>query len=116
MTYILAFLCCGIICSLSQFVLEKSKLTPGHINTGLVILGCILTGFGIYDKIIDIFHAGATVPIINFGYLLVTGASEGYDTYGFWGLFKGVFANAGTGIAVAIFSAFIVTLLFKIKQ
>ena len=116
MIYLLSFLCCGTICAISQYALEKSKLTPGHINTSLVIIGCILSGFGIYDKIIDIFHSGASVPIMNFGYLLVTGASEGYDTYGFIGLFKGIFMNSGAGISIAIVSAFIVSLIFKIRN
>ena len=116
MTYLLAFIFCGIVCAISQFVLEKSKLTPGHINTILVILGCILSGFGIYDELISIFHAGATVPIINFGHLLVTGASEGFKTYGFVGLFKGIFMYSGAGISVAIVCAFIISLFFKVKH
>lgn len=116
MNYLLAFIFCGIVCAISQFILEKSKLTPGHINTGLVILGCILSGFGIYDKIISIFHAGATVPIINFGHLLVTGACEGFKTYGIIGLFKGILVNSSAGISVAIVMAFIVSLFFKVKH
>ena len=116
MDYLLSFLFCGLVCAISQYVLEKSKLTPGHINTSLVIVGCILSGFGIYDKLISIFHAGATVPIINFGHLLVTGAYEGYKTYGIMGLFKGVFVNASAGVSIAIFMAFIVSLFFKVKH
>ena len=46
-TYIYAFLFCGFVCALSQIVIEKTRLTPGHINTGLVIIGCILSGFKI---------------------------------------------------------------------
>ena len=116
MIYLKSFIFCGIVCAISQYVLEKSKLTPGHINTGLVIVGCILSSFGIYDKLVDMFHAGATVPIINFGHLLVTGASEGYDTYGFVGLFKGIFTNAGAGIAFAIVCAFIISLFCKVRH
>ena len=116
MIYLKSFIFCGIVCAISQYVLEKSKLTPGHINTGLVIVGCILSGFGISDKLVDMFHAGATVPIINFGHLLVTGASEGYDTYGFVGLFKGIFTNAGAGIAFAIVCAFIISLFCKVRH
>lgn len=116
MNYIMAFVFCGLVCSISQLILDKSKLTPGHINTLLVIIGSILSGFGIYDKIIEIFHSGATVPIMNFGYLLVKGASEGFDKYGFLGLFKGIFTNAGAGIAVAIVSAFIISQFFKIRN
>lgn len=116
MIYFLSFIFCGFICSISQFILEKSKLTPGHINTLLVIIGCFLTGFGIYDKLIEIFHAGASVPIMNFGYLLVTGASDGFNSSGVLGLFKGIFTNCGAGISIAIVSSFIVTLLFKVKH
>ena len=116
MIYLNSFLFCGLVCGISEYFLEKSKLTPGHINTSLVIIGCILSGFKIYDKIIDIFHAGATVPIINFGHLLVSGASEGYLKYGLLGLFKGVLVNASAGISIAVLSSFIITLLFKIKN
>lgn len=116
MIYIYAFLFCGFVCAVSQLVLEKTKFTPGHINTILVIVGCILSGFGIYDKFIDMFGAGATVPIVNYGHLLVTGAYEGFQTAGIVGLFKGIFLYAGAGVSVTIFSAFIVTLLFNIKH
>lgn len=116
MTYLLSFLFSGFVCAVSQIVIEKTKLTPGHINTFLVILGCILSGFKIYDKFIDWFSSGATVLIINFGHLLVTGASEGYTSYGLIGLFKGVLVNASAGISIAILSAFIVSIIFKIKN
>ena len=116
MNYLLSFVFCGFICMISELFLDKSKLTPGHINTSLVIIGSILSGFGIYDKLIIVFHAGATVPIMNFGNLLVTGAEEGFNKYGFIGLFKGVLTNSGCGIVIAIVCAFIISLLFKIKN
>ena len=116
MNYILSFIWCGLICMISQYILEKSKLTPGHINTMLVIVGCLLSGFGIYDKIIEHFFSGATVPIMNFGHLIVSGVAEGYKSYGLIGLFKGAFTNAGAGISIAILSAFIISLFFKIRN
>lgn len=116
MNYLISFISCGIICSISQFILEKSKLTPGHINTMLVIVGCILSGFGLYDKILDVVGTGISVTIMNFGYLLVCGASEGVKMYGIMGLFKGIMNNAGPGIAFAIFCAFTITLFFKVKH
>ena len=116
MTYILSFLFCGLICAISQFFLEKTKLTPGHINSSLVVIGCILSGFKVYDIFVEKFNSGATIPIMNFGHLLVTGASEGYAKNGFIGLFSGVLTNAGAGISIAIISAFIVTLIFRIRD
>ncbi|MGM9877119.1 MAG: SpoVA/SpoVAEb family sporulation membrane protein [Bacilli bacterium] len=116
MTYLLSYLYCGVVCAISQYVIEKTKLTPGHINTGLVVIGGILSGFKVYDKIIDIFHAGACVPILNFGHLLVSGASEGYLKYGVIGLFKGILVNASAGLSVAICMAFIISIFFKVKH
>ena len=116
MIYLYSFLFSGFVCALSQVFIEKTKLTPGHINTTLVIIGCMLSGFKIYDKLIDMFSSGATVLIINFGHLLASGASEGYNTYGVIGLFKGVLSNASSGISIAIVSAFIITLFCKIKN
>lgn len=116
MTYLLSFIFCAVVCAISQAVFEKTKLTPGHINTGLVIIGCFLSGFKIYDKFVEIFHSGATVPIINFGHLLVSGASKGFESSGFIGLFKGVLTNCGAGISFAIVCAFIISILFKVKH
>lgn len=116
MTYLLSFLFCGFVCAVSQYVLEKTKFTPGHMNTILVIVGCVLSGFGIYDKFLNIFKGGASIPIMNFGHLLVTGASEGYLESGFMGLFKGVLFNSSGGISIAIVCAFVVTLMFKIRD
>ena len=95
MSYLYAFLFCGFVCGLSQFFLEKTKLTPGHINTSLVIIGCVLSGFKIYDVLVDKFSAGAVVPIMNFGHLLVSGASDGFKSSGVIGLFKGVILMLG---------------------
>ena len=51
MNYFLSFIFCGILCMISQYFIEKTKLTPGHINTLLVITGTILSGLKIYDKL-----------------------------------------------------------------
>lgn len=116
MIYIYSFIGCGVICGISQYILEKTHFTPGHMNTILVIVGCILSGFGIYDILIDYFHAGISVTIMNFGHLLVKGASEYYKLYGFLGLFKGVFVYSSLGISFTIFISFIVSLLFKVRN
>ena len=116
MNYLYSFLFCGFVCAVSQYVLEKTKFTPGHINTILVIIGCTLSGFGIYDKLLYLFKSGASIPIMNFGHLLVTGAYEGYLTDGIIGLFKGVLVNSSAGISVTIFAAFIISLIFKVKD
>ena len=116
MTYFYAFLFCGLLCAISQYILEKTNLTSGHMNTILVIFGCVLSGFGIYDHLINIFHAGSSVPIMNFGHLLVNGAYEGFKQYGFIGLFKGVLINASAGISITILMAVLMSLFFRVKH
>ena len=58
------------------------RIRTNLINTLLVIIGALLSGFHIYDKLLEIFNCGASVPIMNFGHLLAKGASEGYNNNG----------------------------------
>ena len=73
MQYINAFVVGGIICALSQILIDKTKLTPARILTAYVVLGVILTAIGIYKPLVDFAGAGATVPLLGFGYTLAEG-------------------------------------------
>ncbi len=116
MIYLKAFIFCGIVCFIGELILDRSKLTPGHLNTILVIIGCVLAGFGLYDKFILWAGAGATVPITNFGNLLVNGCLEGYATDGFVGLLKGLLVIASAGLSATIIISFLTALFFKPKN
>ena len=50
MAYVYAFLFCGIVCLISQIILDNTKLTPGHVTSIFVVVGAFLDIFGIYDK------------------------------------------------------------------
>ena len=54
MIYVNAFLFSSIICLLGEILYLKTKLTPGHITTLFVIVGCVLAGVGVYDILIDV--------------------------------------------------------------
>ena len=116
MIYLNAFLFCGLVSLIGQIVLDNTKLTPGHVNTLLVITTIILEMFGIYSYFLDKFEAGASVVITNFGYLLFNGAYKGFCESGVLGLFNGVLKTASAGISYTIFIAFLVALLFKPKH
>ncbi len=116
MIYIYAFLFCGIICMLSQIILDNTKLTPGHVTSLFVVLGAFLDIFGIYDKIVLYAGAGALVPITSFGHLLIHGAMTAADDQGVLGLALGVFDLTAAGISIAIVSAFLLALIFKPKH
>ena len=71
MNYLNAFWVGGLICaSCVRVLIDKTKLTPARILVSLVVLGVILQGLGWYQAVVDYAGAGATVPLLGFGYSL----------------------------------------------
>ncbi len=116
MIYINAFLFCGIVCMISQLILDNTKLTPGHVTSLFVVIGAFLDIFGIYDKIMLYCGAGAIVPITSFGHLLIHGAMDIAGEMGPIGLAFGVFNLTSAGISIALVAAFVLCLIFKPKH
>lgn len=102
MQYISAFLTGGLICALSQILIDRTKLTPARILVSYVVLGVILTALGIYQPIVNFGGAGATIPLLGFGYSLAKGAAKGVAESGLLGAFTGGITGAAGGIAAAI--------------
>ena len=112
-TYLKVFVTGGIICSIGQILIDKTKLTPARILVLFVTLGVILTGLGIYEYIVDFGKAGATVPISGFGYALGNGVMEEVDKKGLIGIFTGGITATAGGIAAAIIFGYIAALVSK---
>lgn len=113
MIYIYSFLFCGIVCMISQLILDNTNLTPGHITSLFVIIGAFLDIAGIYDKFVLYCGAGALIPITSFGHLLIHGAMSSVSQIGPLGLAFGIFNLTSAGISIAITIAFILSLVFK---
>ena len=77
MDYVKAFLVGGLICSLVQILMEKTKQMPGRIMVLLVVSGTVLGFFGVYDPFIEWAGDGAAVPLLGFGNTLFKGVKEG---------------------------------------
>lgn len=116
MEYLLAFLVGGAICAVGQLLMDLTPLTPAHVLVLFVSLGAFLSGLGIYEKLVKIGGAGATIPLTGFGYSLVSGIFEEIDAKGAVGILSGVFKNTSMGIAAAIFFGFLMALLFNPKE
>ena len=116
MIYINSFLFCGLICLISQIILDNTKLTPGHITSLFVVIGAFLDIFGIYDKFVLYCGAGAIIPITSFGHLLIHGAMESAGKIGPLGLSFGIFNLTSAGISIAIVTSFALCLIFKPKH
>ena len=89
MNYIMAFLFSGLVCFLAQMI---------------------------YDKLVEIFHAGALIPITSFGHSLMHGAMAATEEYGIFGIAMGMFDLTAAGITAAILFGFLVAIIFKPKS
>ena len=54
MDYVIAFVVGGVICALTQILMEKTKMMPGRIMVLLVCLGAVLGAFGIYEPFLGL--------------------------------------------------------------
>lgn len=116
MLYINSFLFCGLVCLISQIVLDNTKLTPGHITSILVVIGAFLDSFSMYDVIIKYVGGGALVPITSFGHSLIHGAMAKANSMGLIGILMGMFDLTASGITSAIIFSFVFALIFRPKN
>lgn len=115
MDYVSAFIVGGLICVIAQILMDTTKLTPARILVIFVTLGAILGGFGLYDKLIEIGGAGATIPLPNFGNGLAKAAIKGVKEDGLIGAFTGGITGAAGGITASIFFGYLMALIFNPK-
>ena len=113
MDYLKAFVVGGLICMLGQILIDKTKLTPARILVCYVVLGVILGGAGVYEKLVDFAGAGATVPLLGFGYSLAKGVEKAVGEHGWLGVMTGGLSATAGGIAAAVVFAVLMALLFK---
>lgn len=116
MDYLMAFIVGGIICAIGQILIDKTKLLPAHILVLFVVAGALLSGIGIYEKLIKIGGAGATIPLTGFGHSLAQGAIEGAQKLGLIGAFGGAIQATAVGISAAIIFGFLASVLFNPKS
>ncbi len=116
MDYIQAFWVGGLICALVQILMEKTKLMPGRIMVLLVCLGAVLSFLGIYEPFKEFAGAGASVPLLGFGHVLMKGVKDAVDSNGFMGIFQGGFQAGAVGCSAALIFGLLAAFIFKNKM
>ena len=116
MVFVKAFVIGGIICVLTQILMDRTKMMPGRIMVLLVCSGVVLGALGIYGPFQDFAGAGASVPLLGFGNVLWKGVKEAIDTEGVMGLFKGGFKSCAVGVSSALIFGYLASLLFEPKM
>ena len=115
MKYFNAFWVGGLLCLIAQILIDKTKMTPARIMVSYVVGGVILTAIGFYEKVVAYAGAGATVPIIGFGYSLAKGVMKAVTEKGWIGVITGGVTGTSAGIAAAVFFGLLFSLVFKAK-
>lgn len=113
MEYVRAFLVGGVICALSQILIDRTKLTPARILTSYVVIGVVLTAVGVYGPLVEWAGAGASVPLLGFGYTLAEGVKRAVASDGILGIFLGGTTAAAGGITAAVLFGLLTALVFK---
>lgn len=115
MDYVNAFWVGGLICALAQVLLDRTKMLPGRVMVLLVCLGAAISFLGLYEPFAKYAGAGATVPLLGYGNILMEGIKEAVDKEGFIGLFKGGFTNGAVGCSAALIFGYLASMIFKSK-
>lgn len=115
MDLFLAFVIGGAICVIGQLLMDLTsyRFTPAHVLVTFVTAGAIISALGLYQPLVDLAGAGATVPLTGFGHLLAQGAINGVTQKGILGAFSGGVSAAAAGITAAVVFGYLAALTFR---
>ena len=111
-----AFLVGGAICVVGQLLLDKTTLTPARILVGFVVAGVLLGAAGVYEPLAQWAGAGATVPLVGFGYNMAKGTREAILSDGWTGILTGGLTAGAGGITVAVLCGVLASLVAHPKE
>lgn len=112
MEYLYSTLVLGTICVIAQIIYENTKWTLGHITSLFVVLGALLETFSVFDKLLEIAPAGASLAILSFGHLLTHSAVNGAKD-GIVGILKELLVPASSSLVTVIVLSFLASLFKK---
>jgi len=115
MIYFYTFLVGGALCAMGQLLIDYTKLSPAKILVIYVVAGVFLTALGVYEPLVKLAGAGATIPLTGFGYALANGAKDAVGEVGLLGILTGGLTATAAGLTAAMVFGYISALIFKPK-
>ncbi len=116
MNFLWAFVIGGGLCIIGQLLIDLTAMTPARVLVCYVVAGVVLSAIGLYQPLVDLAGAGASVPLLGFGHLLAQGVQKAVAETGFFGVLTGGFTAAAGGIAVSLTTGFIAAVLTRSKD
>ena len=118
---ILSFFIGGIICIIGQLIADCYKffgltkeISSIATSITLILLGCGLTGIGLYDKIAKYAGAGTIVPITGFANSIVSPAMEFKSEGLVLGLAAKMFIIAGPVLVYGITASVVAGIIYYV--
>ena len=120
-TMLKAFLTGGTICCVGQgfsylygylFRSLDEQTIAGFVTMTMILITCLLTGLGVYDKIGSFGGAGSIIPITGFANSIVSPAIEHKREGIVLGLCTNMFSIAGPVIVFGISASIVVGLIY----
>lgn len=119
-----AFLVGGMICTIGQFIVEllqniiglEKEDASAYCTLILVLTSVVLTGFGIYRKVVSFGGAGALVPITGFANSVASSAIEYKFEGQVFGIGCKIFTIAGPVILYGILSSWILGIIYWVLK
>ena len=117
MSLVAAFVVGGALCAFGQLIMDLTRpsITPGHILVGYVTVGALLSALGLYQPLVELGGAGATIPLSGFGHSLAQGTIASVQADGLLGAFGGGIQATAVGIVAAVGFGFTMAVLFNPK-
>ncbi len=115
MIYFKAFLTGGLICVIAQVLIDNTTFNAAKVLVLYVVVGAVLSAFGLYEYLIEFGGAGASIPLTGFGHVLAQGAIKEVEAKGFIGIFTGGLIAASGGITTIIVAGYLIAVIFSPK-
>ena len=120
--YIYSFIMGGLICGLGEFInliLEKNTNIIQEDRVVIIVMlfiliGGLLTAFGLFDNLVQIFGAGLFIPITGFSNAVCSEAIEYKSEGPIYGIGANMFKLAGSVISYGIFTSIILSLIYSL--
>jgi stage V sporulation protein AE len=115
MQFFLAFMVGGLLCAVGQICMDltRTSVTPAHVLVGYVCGGAILSALGLYQPLVKLAGAGATIPLSGFGHSLAQGVIQAVRSKGLLGAFSGGIEATATGIVAAVLFGYAAAVIFN---
>ncbi len=120
---VLAFISGGVICVAGQLMGDIAKTfgvseenVKAVIPVSLIFVACVLTGFGVFDKIACKSKAGLLVPITGFSNAVCSSAIDAKSEGFVFGIGAKMFAIAGPVIVYGTVASVIYGIFYYISK